>query len=128
MMHWSYAKNDFPFDVNRTRRHAPYPTFAAFDNDLQNPQNPAGAGAFWADVARNPHVLNHMIKNRQRMQDKFNEKNRHPGGAQITPGWVGQVFVLFISAPNQADSQDHAYIFFKTADNELDYQINKTFG
>jgi len=73
-MHWSYAKNDFPFDVNRTRRHAPYPTFAAFDNDLQNPQNPAGAGAFWADVARNPHVLNHMIKNRQRMQDKFNEK------------------------------------------------------
>ena len=122
-MHWSYAKNDFPFDVNRTRRYTPYQNFAAFDNDLQNPP----ANMFWSEVSANPYALGQMRNKRQKMQDKFNLKNRHPGGARITPGWVGQVFVIFILAPNQADSPDHAYIYFKTEDDERNFQINQTF-
>ena len=132
MLHWKYTMKKEPFPGARVKPVNPYTTFAGFDNDLQNPMNAGAAGGrqvFWSEVNGFPYTLTQMRDNAQKMRDKFVQKNRHQGGARITPGWVGQaVHAIKIFAPNAANSTDHYYIFFKTGDNEIDYETNQTFS
>ena len=125
MKHDAHNKNDPPWAAGTYMINLAYPTFAAFNNDLQNPGVP-GAGQFWNRVNNYPYALQDIRNNADRIRDKWNQKLANDIAAEIRVGRIGDKYLIVVSAPNRPNSRDHAYLFFPTANAEVLTELNLT--
>lgn len=125
MKHVYHKKTERPWAPQHFTLYMKYPTFASFDNASQ-----AGIGAFWQQINNNNYVSSDLAKNKIKIRDKWNDKVAEDITAQITVGWIGQKFLVIVTIPdpNRPNSNEHAYLFFPSADAEINTELAGTFN
>jgi hypothetical protein len=125
--HDYWEKGNPPAWLNATSRRTgqTYRTYKAFEAGLDNPQG--GDLEFWQDVADYDYVLKNMKSKKRDINDKFDSKSKHPGGAEITTVAFGSAFAVIVSAPKAQASRNHGYLFAKDPEINRQWQIRRTF-
>ena len=123
MLHVAYARNNPPYAPAACLQYYMYPDFVTFDQARQNAA--AAAAGFWQRVT--PYVLQEMAANRNKISEKYLQKQRDDIGSTIEVGLIGGAKFLVLINPGKQNSRMHAYLFFATASAEIDQELYESF-